>query len=157
MVMVERVTLQHGGVCNVDASDIYPGALHVTINNGATLTPPECDALIAALHKALGRPSTPLDERIATEQGPPVDLSDICSEGREEEVYGEGYAKGRSDAAAMVREAGPTVPRAAVEALRDLLLSIESGMEDFISDKFEELLATTDAAPAPKEPDHADD
>ena len=52
----ERVILSNGGVCNVDTSDHYPGALHVTINGGATLTPPECDALIAAIGRALGRP-----------------------------------------------------------------------------------------------------
>lgn len=90
-----------------------------------TMTSAEWDAFVAAGNAALGRPLTPLADRIATEQCPPVDLSGICSEGREEEVYGEGYAKGRADAAAMVREAGPTVPRAAVEALRDTILGWE--------------------------------
>lgn len=93
----------------------------------------EWDAFVAAGNAALGRPapaSTPLATRIASEQGPPVDLSGICSEGREEEVYGLGYAKGRADAAAMAREAGPTVPRAAVAAVVPLLAGVSTMLAD---------------------------
>jgi len=119
-------------------------------------TPAEADAFIAAINAALGRPSTPLADRIASEQTPPVDLSGICSEGREEEVYGLGYARGRADAAAMAREAGPTVPRGALAPVLALHAQIAEESGEYRANLIEALLTALDAvradlAPAPTE------
>jgi len=75
----------------------------------------QCDALIAALHKALGRAQTPLEasllalaeeeDRLAAK----ADWPDCHKYERAAEAY--------RAALAMAREAGPTVPRAAVAAL----------------------------------------
>lgn len=126
----------------------------------------EAEAYRKAARMVREQGATPLADRIETEQAPPIDLSGICSEGREEEVYGKGYQQGRIDAARMVRDAGPTVPRADVEALRAALTEALDGWEyctqyklDYLVEKHgdKEDIAKLRALRAPKEPSHADD
>lgn len=207
-----NVTLRNGGAYEIDPWEKGEGIVlelfdadHGDLSAIVKVEAPECDALIAAIGRALGRPAptstpledrllaaisdaqaeadtpnvddlytaqmashaeglraalamvreqgaTPLKDRIATEQGPPVDLSGVCSEGREEDVYMMGYAKGRVDAAAMVREQGATVPRAGVEAALSpvfvliALIAEESGEERAAA--IESLLTALDDARA---------
>ena len=84
--MGNQVTLKHGGAYEITLSKSGERAVIVEVfdmeedaSSVAPMTPPEWDAFVAAGNAALGRPapaSTPLATRIASEQGPPVDLSD---------------------------------------------------------------------------------
>ena len=82
------------------------------------LTPAECDALIAAIGRALGRPapaSTPLEERIAASLRGAQQAKPFATD----QWRAQGIVEVWERALAMVREQGATVPRAGVEAARE--------------------------------------
>jgi len=136
-----------------------------------SLTPVECDTFIAAINVALGRPAlTPLEERLLAaieaadehaEQGWSLGVEDACL------AAAKGKAEGLRAALAMVREAGPTVPRAAVAAVRerfDKWIREEGGTRneyvEGMTVGIKDAILALDAmlsASTTKEPGHADD
>ena len=150
---IQRFNLTNGGAVEVNGAEsgnVYIEAFDEDNPLCGTVlepTPAECDAIIAAIGRALGRPapalpvtvtaecdgntfsirvrgmaepaapSTPLEERIATA----ADKAQREAEARENldprGMYCDGTAHGLRAALAMVREQGATVPRAGVEAV----------------------------------------
>lgn len=91
----------------------------------------EWDAFVAAGNAALGRPSTPL--LAAIEARAVVEDAEARKRWNTDGDEGHGRAEGLRAAAAMVREAGPTVPRVAVAAVVAEIDALECADEDAIA------------------------
>lgn len=117
----------------------HDGKVGIVIDDGqeegcGLATPAEWDAFVAAGNAALGRTtSTPLEARLLeaieaadehAEQGWSLGVEDACL------AAAKGKAEGLRAALAMVREAGPTVPRAAVVAVVPLLADVSTMLAD---------------------------
>jgi len=173
--MGKRMMLENGGSLQVDRHGtdavIQIHDMEEDVVTVARATPAEWDAFVAAGDRALGRkpvrdfPPGPLPRaRPSTDAEIVAWMADLY---REDTPIAE--ALGRA-ALAMVREAGPTVPRAAVAAVVDRLARVASVLESHDSFAQRETrqvlwkvlddmkaMVDTNANPTTKEPGHADD
>ena len=130
-------------------------------------SPPECDALIAAIGRALGRPAAASPRYTPSEELRFIEplCAALAAAGATQEETLDAITKAMQDYRAKAvklaleqtrpmvvvldeaahGEQGATVPRAGVEALRDRLLAVDSGMEDIIIDAFDAILAAPTA------------
>lgn len=113
---------KYGDDLQVSPSNVAPGSVAFCAYGEkiervpAVATPAERDAFVAAGNAVLGRPApvvTPLEERILRAWDKAKNESETHAN-RERAVYCDGQAQGLRAALAMVREAGPMVPRAAL-------------------------------------------
>ena len=96
-----------------------------------SLTPVECDTAIAAINAALGRPVTPLEARLLDAIAEADEEADAYAlKNAETECPADGRGEGLRMALRMLREAGPTVPRAAVAAVVPLLAGVSTMLAD---------------------------
>lgn len=123
--MAGEIFFDNGGSAEAIKSTLRPGSLAITLydfnddgsNSHATATPAEWDAFGAAGNAALGRPApvaTPLEERIAEAAKEAVAEGHRLAYDETSRLRAYGRGEGLRAALAMVREAGPTVPRAAL-------------------------------------------
>ena len=130
--MAGEIFFDNGGSGEAIKSTLQPGSLAITLydfnddgsNSHVTMTPAEWDAFVAAGDRALGRkPARDFPPGVVRRARPSTDAEIVA---RMADLYRDDtpIAEALERAAlAMVREAGPTVPRA---ALSDLLKRAEN-------------------------------
>ncbi len=176
MAIVRIPLEEQGDTAIVQQSGAEPRGVIVTFldsrgkgTNNVDMHEAEWDAFVAAGNAALGRPLTPLEERIVKAIAEADEEADKqAGKSAEQEDLADGRGEGLREALRMVREAGPMVPRAAVAAVAARLARLADVLESddrsaqrearrVLWKVLNDMKAMLDGAPAPKEPGHADD